>query len=721
MESTWKTWIRSLSCLALVLTSVDASAAARMEHAVIKVLKDHSPAAGGQELELEAMRNEWVGFQVVVSAPTEALTGLDLVLGELDGPEGARLSPATAERYLEYYVDLDFTSPCDLWHPGACDVYDVYDRPQGAYPDALIPFVDPYDPEHPPVAAPFDVAKGDLTTVYVDWFVPAEAAPGLYSGELELRAGDLVLETLALRVEVWDILLPETRSMGTSFGFSHKLLWYYHGGPEAPGDPYHPADDKRARIVKNYELAVHAHRIDFRAQAHGLDYDDFSFNEDGSVAEVDIAGFEAFLEPRLDGSYYAGSGPGTGGGGALNRFDLTRFCPGRGTGALSDEQYSRASAWLADWLEEKGWLDQVFLYSTDEPWLPGHEGATERIAEDAIKLRAYTDKWDKNVLVTGPRVEELAPHVDIWCPVTPMYGDSFWPEGMRAGPEVYEAHRGEGGELWFYVCNANFPPQMGYDVDSPLGWEPRLLKWGAWMEGATGFLFWRINYWQSEDPWQVLVNLPQFGEHFSRNGDGILIYPGDHDGKLAGIGSPEGIALDGPILSYRLKQVRDGMEDWELLILADEAGIGDYARGQVATVYRAFGQVIDADFDIEDPPWTLDPQALMQARRNIAAKLQYALNPVLYPDPEQPPVPDEHDAAEPVVEVLGEDIGGSDSQAPEVTQAEADEDSAEGSGCAWSTGARPPRTPGALGLTMLGLSLAFLARRRSRRKGHELS
>ncbi|MCP4808488.1 MAG: hypothetical protein GY884_24350, partial [Proteobacteria bacterium] len=111
------TRILRISCLTILLASLDVSAAARLEHGVIKILKDHTPAEDTEVLALEAMRNEWVAFQVVVSAPTEGLDGLDVVLGDLEGPDGAVLSPEHAERYLEYYVDPAFESPCDLWHP----------------------------------------------------------------------------------------------------------------------------------------------------------------------------------------------------------------------------------------------------------------------------------------------------------------------------------------------------------------------------------------------------------------------------------------------------------------------------------------------------------------------------------------------------------------------------------------------------------------------------
>ncbi|MBI5564847.1 MAG: DUF4091 domain-containing protein [Chloroflexi bacterium] len=63
---------------------------------------------------------------------------------------------------------------------------------------------------------------------------------------------------------------------------------------------------------------------------------------------------------------------------------------------------------------------------------------------------------------------------------------------------------------------------------------------------------------------------------FSKSGDGVLIYPGHHDGTDAaqGYGSPASITLDGPVPSYRLKVIRAGLQDWALFKLAKQRGFG---------------------------------------------------------------------------------------------------------------------------------------------------
>lgn len=584
-----------------------------------KVLKDGSFIGGTDAVEIKAARNEYEGFQVVIRALGLPLEGVSLELSDLEGPWGAIIPAVAADLYLEYYVYLDFASPCEIYSFNTdCASYpDTYLRTPGWYPDALIPFNDPYGEGNPPVATPFDVPADDLQVVYVDLHVPHDSFAGEYTGTVTVTAGDETLGTLPLNLTVWDFAIPVTRSVGTSYGMGLNLCSHYHGGAEGL------SGEDKVRIERNYEWELHRHRVDFTTHKGPIS---FETDADGALLPVDFTAYDAYMAPRLDGSYYPDGAP-------LARYNVGYFRPGHGMMGLSEEVYAEAAKVMAEHLDEKGWLDEAWLYSSDEPWLPWHWEAFDNIKHDVDLLHSKTELWRGHVLVTGPWQELLDGYVDIWCPVTPMYGSNFWPEGSWAPEEKYTELLEAGRELWFYVCNANFPAFMGYDVDAKLGYEPRLVKWGAWREGATGFLFWRVSYWQSQDPWHVLVNLPQFGEDFSRQGDGILLYPGDHDGTK-GTGSPEGVAIDGPVVSYRLKQIRDGFEDWEMFLLADELGAGDWARGRVDEVYRDFGDLLDEDFDLADPPWTLDEAALLAARELVALKVQHVLHPDLYPDPE---------------------------------------------------------------------------------------
>jgi len=694
--------LTAVGALALVTSCWALSGSAAevwVEPATSKVLKDATAEGKAESAVVEAARNEYEGFQVVIAGGESGLAGVSVELSDLAGPAGVTIAAGTSVNlYLEHYHYIEKPSPCDIFFSTDCDSYPAFQRKPGYYPDALIPFQDPYSEDHGPVAAPFDVAAGDLETVFVDLHVPADASAGEYAGQVEVTAGDEVLAQFPVTLVVWDFQIPVQRNVATAYGFGGNHVKKYHGGPEGP------TPEEEATLLRNYEWAVHAHRMDYTTHNPGLS---FEFDESDNLLPVDFAAYEAYMGPRIDGSYYPD-------GAGVNRYNLGMFRPGHGTMGMTEEQYAVAAKAVAEHLEGLGYLDHVYLYSLDEPWMIEHwqSGSYEKIQKTIDLLNKHTALWQGHVLITGPWQEIISDCGDIWCPVTPMYGDVFWPSGSWPGREKYQELLAQGKELWFYVCNANFPGQMGYDIDSPLGHEPRLVKWGAWYEGATGFLYWRMTYWFTSDPWHDLANGDGFGEQFSRNGDGILIYPGDHDGTAGGTGSPQGISIDGPVLSLRMKQIRDGLEDWELFILADSLGAGEYARAQVESVYRAFGAPLNADFDITTPPWSLDDAELLAARRQVALKVQHLTHPDLYDDPEAPPpvepepyVVEEAATAPDLAEALPDVSGGAEVIASDVVE-EAEPRKKKSGGC--QTGMQSPSTAGLLPIL---IALLWLIRR----------
>ena len=49
------------------------------------------------------------------------------------------------------------------------------------------------------------------------------------------------------------------------------------------------------------------------------------------------------------------------------------------------------------------------------------------------------------------------------------------------------------------------------------------------------------------------------------------------------------VSIDGPIPSYRLQLIREGLQDWALFALATQRGLGAYAKSQVALAYGQLG------------------------------------------------------------------------------------------------------------------------------------
>jgi hypothetical protein len=159
------------------------------------------------------------------------------------------------------------------------------------------------------------------------------------------------------------------------------------------------------------------------------------------------------------------------------------------------------------------------------------------------------------------------------------------------------------------------------------------MLWGSWYEKATGFLYWDTTSWHESDPWGPNVD-------YNKSGDGVLIYPGHHDGTDAaqGWGSPADITIDGPVPSYRLKIIRAGLQDWALFKLAEQLGYGPSAREQVARVYGQLGRcewsgcppLVNGQF-----MWKNDAALIESVRHNIAMKI-LGLNNVAPNTPSNP-------------------------------------------------------------------------------------
>ena len=106
----------------------------------------------------------------------------------------------------------------------------------------------------------------------------------------------------------------------------------------------------------------------------------------------------------------------------------------------------------------------------------------------------------------------------------------------------------KGKELWWYTCVVPKWRGMNYFIDEAAT-APRSHPWMNYLYGNTGILYWATDNWTRVgcDPWSETETFP------TGNGDGSLVYPGRD--------------FPGPVASIRLKMLREGLEDYELLAL----------------------------------------------------------------------------------------------------------------------------------------------------------
>lgn len=186
--------------------------------------------------------------------------------------------------------------------------------------------------------------------------------------------------------------------------------------------------------------------------------------------------------------------------------------------------------------------------------------------------------WDRNKLGWG---FGIADHPTLGTFAERMYG--------------YQA---QGKELWSYVCWEPRDPYCNLLLNER-GLNHRVLFWQQYALGTTGFLYWSANWWDYvKDPWITT----KFWIDKSVHGDGILLYPGNK------------VGIDGPAGSLRFEALRDGVEDYELLTLAEK----HLGRDLLDTIVSAVTRGV-ADY-------TVDNNVFDSVRNTIGELVERAVN-----------------------------------------------------------------------------------------------
>ncbi|MCL4843373.1 MAG: DUF4091 domain-containing protein [Bryobacteraceae bacterium] len=186
------------------------------------------PAGTQRNVLIQAARNEWESFQIVVQASGEALSNVNVTVSDLRDAAGNIIPSASMQLYREHYVYVSQASPD--WRGT--------NRPLGVgwYPDALIPFRKRGSTTDLSGAAldavPFNLNAGRNQPIWVDVYVPANAPPGNYKGTYVVSSSQGAVSG-NIDLTVWDFTLPTTPSAHSSF------LYWTAGSAEANAELLH--------------------------------------------------------------------------------------------------------------------------------------------------------------------------------------------------------------------------------------------------------------------------------------------------------------------------------------------------------------------------------------------------------------------------------------------------------------------------------------------------
>ncbi|MBQ1454971.1 MAG: DUF4091 domain-containing protein [Thermoguttaceae bacterium] len=544
---------------------------------------------------IAAPRNDFEGFQVVVR-PKKDLADLDARSSDLTGPDGAMISNENIQVRWGYYHFVD--TPTD----GECV--------RGWYVDALVPMSVGGTGE---VGAPLAVAAGDNQPIFVTVYVPVGTPKGEYAGALTITSREAggasqTVSEIPYKLTVWDFDQPLKNRFETAYGFRPDFAFSYHNASDEP--------TKRA-VWEKYLKSASDHRISLYNPTP-LDGFKVTFDKENLKAVFDFTAFDAEMT-RVTEKYNVTSfritPSGIGGGTFAGRANTGL------AGFTADQpQYDRLMAsylgQFEEHLREKGGLEKGYVYWFDEP----EEKDYDYVAAGFARLKKYAPGLPR-MLTEQPSdsfcdtLDAAGGNVDIWCPVS-----------YNFSPKEAQKRVAKGERFWWYVCCGPKAPYCTEFTDHPAH-ELRLWHWQAFERGITGSLIWATNYWTSstkvyQDPYLDPMCYPvgngpgTASIRYWGNGDGRFFYP---PLRASVPGRCEGIAVtDDPVESIRLEELREGVEDYEMLLTLRErfeAKKQTLSEDQRAEIEKIFDF---SDLTTDMTHFTDDPGLILKHRARVA-------------------------------------------------------------------------------------------------------
>jgi hypothetical protein len=163
-----------------------------------------------REVSLEAARNEFESFQIVVLVPGGAPGGFRIEASDLRTENGSRRIESQNLRFFEQIEQ--FIQPS----PGTAQ------SQVGWLPDALMP-----------IEKAFSLSAGEIKPVWVNLQIPADAAAEQYRGEITIRADAGEPSRITVRLVVHDFAIPRTGRFRTQGHLALEGLTEWYGNRDS--------------------------------------------------------------------------------------------------------------------------------------------------------------------------------------------------------------------------------------------------------------------------------------------------------------------------------------------------------------------------------------------------------------------------------------------------------------------------------------------------------
>ncbi len=535
--------ISSLNCRQVVDAGVSVAVISSLE----RVLQDDIDVNGTQTAEIYCAKNEYESFQIIIINPTD--TPIPQIYLNVDswhftGIPGKASPELTL--YREHYVNIKLSSGNS-------------NRPKGMYPDALIPFVNPYTSQRITsakyLASGVNVKPLRSQAYWVDVNVGKNVAAGNYTNQITVFSMGKVIATIPINLVVWDFTLPEEHKLTTYFGKLRDVSGYHNMTIKSA---------KYKQIKLRYLRALYAHGIDqvyLKYPGHSGATGVSRFT-DKYIA--DLREFSNEFKPKM---YKVPSW-----------YDTNQN--------LHKQLKAHLNSY-SEFIAANPWVGEPFSY-IDEP---------------DLKTFKIIDYYGKALKQYAPEIKML-----VTTPIKPNVPGAPSLEGIvnrwvilwrRGNLADIKRRQALGDVIWSYTALTQSDKTPSWEIDFPL-LDYRIPVWFSWSLDLKGLLYWQTVAWANKDkpidPW---VNPVTWAPHSWNqwNGEGSLLYPGTDAG------------VEGPVVSMRLKVLRDAIEDYDyfwILSNLQKKDEADQIVKKVASSFRVYSK---------------DPLAYIEARKQIAEKI----------------------------------------------------------------------------------------------------
>lgn len=487
-----------------------------------RLLQDEVNVSGAKDVEIFCAKNEYEAFQIIVVNPADkpvSQINLKTDNWRFTGTPGEGSPELTL--YREHYIKVDKSSP-------------YLKSKLGMYPDALIPFIDPYTGKEinnaKYLAKNQDAGPHKSQGYWVDVHVGTNVKAGVYTNEIKVLAGSNVIKSIPIKLTVWDFELPKRPAWTAWFCGLRRGLGDVYGltNPSAEYD----------RLMHRHATFLYEHGVYPNVLKHpriNKTTGDVTFSEDYT------ANMKAFIDEFGTGVIkiptFASNDPK-----ALSKY------------FAAYDAFSKANPWAGQ-----------YIYYIDEPSTPEQYNFIKQCG-NIIHTFAPSVK----LLVT----EQIAPQKPDW-PSLEGAVDIWVQSWALANVNDIKRRQAAGDEVWSYTAltHTGFTNWM---LDSQLV-EYRTPAWFSYSLGLKGILYWSTTVWALPyiDAWTIPVTYRNKAG-YAYNGAGSLLYPG----------VPVGI--QGPIPSMRLKVFRDSVEDYDYLKLLESLTSRDQAVSLASSIAKDF-------------------------------------------------------------------------------------------------------------------------------------